>query len=324
MLPRRVRSVHLRCVRGRARALSCRPPGVAGTQGTPGKEPVIAPSVVEQAVEPVAVAGLCEFVQQYPRLFVLSGAGISTDSGIPGYRDADGGWKRPPPVLLQDFLRSASARQRYWARSMVGWPMVANARPNLAHEALAHLEAAGRLQQLVTQNVDGLHQQAGSSQVIELHGSLAEVLCLECGAMHSRASIQRALEVLNSQFQPAAAATAADGDADFEHGDLLREPLCPCCGGVLKPQVVFFGEGVPRDRVDGALKSLEQADAMLVVGSSLMVYSGFRFCEWADRMGKPIAAINLGRTRADHLLALKIERSCAEALTSLVEGLGID
>ena len=326
MLPRRVRSVHLRCVRGRARALSCRPPGVAGTQETPGKVPVIAPSVVEQAVERDAVAGLCGFVQQYPRLFVLSGAGISTDSGIPGYRDADGAWTRPPPVLLQDFLRSASARQRYWARSMVGWPRVANARPNIAHETLARLEAAGRLQQLVTQNVDGLHQQAGSSQVIELHGNLAEVLCLDCGTVHSRASIQQALEAVNSQFQPAAAATAADGDAEFEHGDLdlFQEPRCARCGGVLKPQVVFFGEGVPRDRVDGALTSLEQADAMLVVGSSLMVYSGFRFCESADRMGKPIAAINLGRTRADHLLALKIERSCAEALASLVEGLGID
>ena len=299
---------------------------MAGTQETPRKEHVIAASFVEPAVERDAVADLCEFAQQYPRLFVLSGAGISTDSGIPGYRDADGAWTRPPPVLLQDFLRSASARQRYWARSMVGWPRVANARPNLAHEALARLEAAKRLQQLVTQNVDGLHQQAGSSQVIELHGNLAEVRCLDCGAMQSRASIQRALETLNSQFQPAAAAMAADGDAEFEHGDLdlFREPRCTRCGGILKPQVVFFGERVPRDRVDGALRSLEQADAMLVVGSSLMVYSGFRFCEWADRMGKPIAAINIGRTRADHLLALKIERSCAEALASLLEGLDID
>lgn len=273
-----------------------------------------------------ALVDLCSFVRQYPRLFVLSGAGISTDSGIPGYRDADGRWRRTPPVLLQDFLRSASVRQRYWARSMVGWPTVANARPNTAHDALARFEAAGRLQQLVTQNVDGLHQRAGSTRVIELHGNLDQVVCLECGALHSRVSIQRILESLNPESQAASAPTAADGDADIERRnlDLFRVPQCSRCAGVLKPNVVFFGEGVPRDRVDGALRSLEQADAMLVVGSSLMVYSGFRFCEWADAMGKPIAAINLGRTRADHFLALKIERPCAEALTSLVERLGID
>jgi NAD-dependent SIR2 family protein deacetylase len=270
-------------------------------------------------------ADLCAFVQRYPRLFVLSGAGISTDSGIPGYRDADGCWKRTPPVLLRDFLGSEPVRQRYWARSMVGWPTVANARPNIAHDALARLEAAGRLQRLVTQNVDGLHQRAGSSRVIELHGNLEAVLCLECGALHSRALIQRTLESLNPEFQAATATTAADGDADIER-DLVafQVPHCLRCAGVLKPNVVFFGEGVPRERVDDAVASLKQADAMLVIGSSLMVYSGFRFCEWADTMGKPIAAINLGRTRADHLLALKIERPCAEALASLLERLGID
>jgi NAD-dependent SIR2 family protein deacetylase len=273
-----------------------------------------------------ALDNLVGFVQQYPRLFILSGAGISTDSGIPGYRDADGRWRRTAPVLLQDFLRFESVRQRYWARSMVGWPTVASARPNIAHGALARLEAAGRLQRLVTQNVDGLHQRAGSSEVIELHGNLDRVVCLECGALHSRASIQRTLESLNPEFQAAIAPTAADGDADVEWRDvdLFRLPQCPRCAGVLKPNVVFFGEGVPRDRVDGALTSLEQADAMLVIGSSLMVYSGFRFCERADTMGKPIAAVNLGRTRADHLLALKIERPCAEALASLLERLGID
>src|SRR5436309_3348832 len=164
------------------------------------------------------LADLCAFVQRYPRLFVLSGAGISTDSGIPGYRDADGRWRRTPPVLLQDFLRSESVRQRYWTRSMVGWPTVANARPNTAHDALARLEAAGRLQRLVTQNVDGLHQRAGSSQVIELHGNLERVDCLECRAGHSRASIQRMLQSLNPEFQ-AATAAAADGDAVIECRD---------------------------------------------------------------------------------------------------------
>ncbi|TMH49260.1 MAG: NAD-dependent protein deacetylase [Betaproteobacteria bacterium] len=230
------------------------------------------------------LADLCAFVQQYPRLFVLSGAGISTD-------------------FLQDFLASKAVRQRYWARSMAGWPTVANARPNMTHDALARLEAAGRLQRLVTQNVDGLHQRAGSSQVIELHGNLEAVVCLGCGALHSRAWIQRTLESLNPEFQAATATTAADGDADIER-DLaaFQVPHCSRCAGVLKPNVVFFGEGVPRERVDDAVGSLKHADAMLVIGSSLMVYSGFRFCEWADTMGKPIAAVNLGRTRADHTL----------------------
>jgi NAD-dependent SIR2 family protein deacetylase len=278
-----------------------------------------------RSVERHDLDDLCIFAQRYPRLFVLSGAGISTDSGIPAYRDADGQWRRTPPVLLQDFLASEPVRQRYWARSMAGWPAVANARPNIAHDALARLESAGRLQRLVTQNVDGLHQRAGSSRVVELHGNLEAVVCLGCGALHSRAWIQRTLESLNPEFQAATATTAADGDADIERDlEAFQVPHCSRCAGVLKPNVVFFGEGVPRERVDDAVAALKHADAMLVIGSSLMVYSGFRFCEWADTMGKPIAAVNLGRTRADHLLALKIERPCAEALESLLERLGID
>jgi NAD-dependent SIR2 family protein deacetylase len=274
----------------------------------------------------VDVADLFDFVQMHPRLFVLTGAGVSTDSGIPGYRDADGRWKRAPPVLLQDFLRSESVRKRYWARSMAGWPVVAHARPNGSHTALARLEAAGKLHRLVTQNVDGLHQRAGSSDVIELHGNIGRVVCLDCGADHSRESIQRTLEADNPGFPGVNASAAADGDADLEGRYLhaIRVPPCAHCAGVLKPDVVFFGESVPRVRVDAAMKSLEQADALLVVGSSLMVYSGYRFCEWACRMGKPMAAVNLGRTRADHLLSLKVERSCAGALASLVERLGID
>jgi NAD-dependent SIR2 family protein deacetylase len=272
------------------------------------------------------LSDLHHFVRQYPRLFVLSGAGVSTDSGIPGYRDSEGRWKRTPPVLLQDFLSYRSVRQRYWVRSMVGWGVVARANPNAAHYGLAKLEAAGRLRQLVTQNVDGLHQRAGSSDVIELHGNLRRVRCMDCGADHSRESVQRTLEAENTDFLAAGAMVAPDGDADLEpyRVEAFRIPLCESCGGVLKPDVVFFGEGVPRDRVDAAVGSLEQSDAVLVIGSSLMVYSGFRFCEWARNMGKPIAAINLGRTRADHLFSLKIERSCAETLMSLIEHLGID
>lgn len=273
-----------------------------------------------------ALTDLYHFVQRHPRLLVLSGAGISTASGIPGYRDADGHWKGRQPVLLQDFLRSALERQRYWARSMVGWPTMANALPNAAHRAVAKLEAAGHVQRLVTQNVDGLHQRAGSADVIELHGNVGRALCLDCGQEHSRASIQWMLESDNPGFAGAAAAPAPDGDAHFESErfDTFRVPVCARCAGLLKPDVVFFGESVPRDRVCAATQELAQADALLVIGSSLMVYSGYRFCTWAGKMGKPIAAVNLGHTRADPLLTLKVEQSCEQALALLVDQLGRD
>ena len=264
---------------------------------------------------------LQDFVRQHPRLFILTGAGVSADSGIPGYRDENGNWKRRPPVMLQDFLGSEATRQRYWARSMIGWPVVARAQPNSAHAALAALEAMQRLHMLVTQNVDGLHQRAGSIEVIELHGSIGRVICLACGATQARETVQRALMEMNPRYWDEVAETAPDGDADLEHCwlDEFSVPQCGRCGGMLKPDVVFFGEGIPRPRVDAARVALAEADAMLVVGSSLMVYSGFRLCEQAHAMGKPIAAVNLGRTRADHLFTLKVEHGCGEALTDLVE-----
>jgi len=266
------------------------------------------------------LSDLRDFIARHPRLFVLSGAGVSTDSGIPGYRDEAGRWKRKPPVTMQDFLRAETARKRYWARSMVGWPIIANARPNAAHDALARLEEWGRLRQLVTQNVDGLHQRAGSSKVLELHGNLGSVTCVDCSLEHAREAMQRILESANPGFPRPFATAAPDGDADVASIDCeaFEVPGCPRCGGVLKPDVVFFGDNVPRERVNVALKALDEADAMLVVGSSLMVYSGFRFCERAFGRGIPIAAINLGRTRADHLLALKVELPCAETLSALV------
>jgi NAD-dependent SIR2 family protein deacetylase len=264
---------------------------------------------------------LHDFAQRHRRLFVLTGAGVSADSGIPGYRDENGHWKRRAPVMLQDFLRSEATRQRYWARSMIGWPVVAHAQANAAHAALASLEAMERLQLLVTQNVDGLHQQAGSTEIIELHGNIGRVICLGCGATHARETVQVTLAERNPAFLDAVAQTAPDGDADLEDCglDAFRVPRCGHCGGMLKPDVVFFGEGVPRVRVDAALAALGEADAMLVVGSSLMVYSGYRFCEHAHGMGKPIAAINRGRTRADHLFTLKVEHGCGEVLTELAE-----
>ena len=270
------------------------------------------------------MADLHDFLHRHARLFVLSGAGVSTASGIPGYRDDDGRWTRRPPVTLQEFLRSPAARQRYWFRSMLGWPLVASASPNEAHRALARLEAARGHTRLVTQNVDGLHQRAGSAEVVELHGTVGRVVCLDCGAGHARADVQQALVRENPGFVEAHATAAPDGDADAEPAAIadFRVPACTGCGGLLKPDVVFFGENVPRDRLGVAMGALEQADAMLVVGSSLMVYSGYRFCERAAALGKPIAAINRGRTRADHLFELKVEQACGEALSAAVERLG--
>ncbi len=259
------------------------------------------------------------FVRRHSRLFVLSGAGVSTASGIADYRDKDGRWKRSPPVNVQDFVESPAVRRRYWARGMIGWPTIACARPNQAHAALAHLQAAATVCRLVTQNVDGLHQRAGSDHVIELHGSIAQVICLECDIRVTRSDIQQWLEAANPAYARRCAASAPDGDADIDPVDWdgFKAPDCPRCRGILKPDVVFFGDTVPRERVAEALEALEQADALLVVGSSLMLYSGYRFCESARRMQKPIAAINLGRTRADHLFQVKIERPCAEVLVDL-------
>ena len=263
---------------------------------------------------------LLRFVRTHPRLFVLTGAGLSTASGIPAYRDEFGGWQRKPPVNLSDFVRLPSARRRLWARSMIGWPMIMAATPNPGHSALARLQTAGFVQQIVTQNVDGLHRRAGSDRVIELHGNLEEIICLDCGTRSPRAQMQHRLEEINENFRRKGAAQEPDGDAAVGSFGLeaFEVPACLRCGGILKPDVVFFGEAVPRERMAQAMEALKQAQAILVVGSSLMVHSGFRFCQTAAQWGMPIAAINLGRTRADALFDLKIERPCAEALQELL------
>ena len=260
---------------------------------------------------------------------VLTGAGCSVASGIPEYRDHQGSWKSRPPVRFAEFVASASVRRRYWARSLFGWERVAAAVPNSVHRALSRLEQAGRLSAVVTQNVDALHQRAGSRRVIDLHGRLDEVECLECGNRVARKDLQDVLLSWNRDFVAAARGGAAsspaarpDGDASLE-GDFsaFRVPDCPACGGVLKPAVVFFGENVPRDRVQSALGALARADALLVVGSSLMVFSGYRFCLAARDLGKPMAAVNLGRTRADEMLSLKVVADCGSALAAAAEAL---
>lgn len=260
------------------------------------------------------------FIGRHERLFVLTGAGCSTNSGIPDYRDAEGRWKRAQPMTFQAFMGSHPARQRYWARSLVGWRSFGKVRPNGAHAALAQLETMGRSELLLTQNVDRLHQAAGSSRVVDLHGRLDRVRCMGCGWETPREAMQEALVRENGAWAGLGAAQAPDGDAELEGVDFSAfvVPPCAACGGVLKPDVVFFGEGVPRARVDAAFEALGRADAVLVVGSSLMVYSGFRFVQAAARAGKPVAAVNLGRTRADDVLALKVEQPCAEALAFLL------
>lgn len=260
---------------------------------------------------------LPDFIQRHAPLFVLTGAGCSTDSGIPDYRDSDGQWKRAEPIRYQSFLRDPAARGRYWAGSFVGWPRVAVARPNAAHQALAALEQCGLLTQLVTQNVDGLHQRGGSRRVLDLHGRLDIVDCLDCGLRLTRDRMQQLLAASNPHFEPLRAdASAPDGDVLLDSGAAsdFRVPPCPDCGGVLKPAVVFFGENVPRPRVTRAFARLMESRGVLVVGSSLTVFSGYRFCLEAAKRGLPIALLNRGCTRADALAALKLDTGCAEAL----------
>ena len=263
---------------------------------------------------------LREFLDRHEKLFVLTGAGCSTGSGIPDYRDADGEWKRGKPIMLQDFLASHRARQHYWARSLIGFRRMRAARPNGAHRALAALESQGRVAQLVTQNVDGLHQAAGSRSVIDLHGRVDVVRCLTCERRIPREEVQAVLVERNPGLAALDAIEAPDGDAALDGVEFagFDVPACEACGGLLKPDVVFFGEAVPAERVRHAFAALDEADAMLVVGSSLMVYSGYRFAEQAARVGKPIAAVNLGCTRADPLLSLKIAAPCADALAFLL------
>ena len=285
---------------------------------------------------------LREFIQRHSRLFVLTGAGCSTDSGIPDYRNADGEWKRAQPVQFRSFMDDALTRKRYWARSLVGWQRFGRARPNDAHRALAALERRGRVGLLVTQNVDGLHQAAGSAAVVDLHGRLDTVRCMSCERRLPREELQQQLLERNPEWADLDAEDAPDGDADLkiqacgariarsQAAEVAQRPsawdfssfdvpACEECGGVLKPDVVFYGESVPRERVTMAMQGVTESDAMLVVGTSLMVFSGYRFAREAAAAGKPIATVNLGRTRADDLVSLKVRRSCTEALAFLLE-----
>ncbi|AUX43225.1 NAD-dependent deacetylase [Sorangium cellulosum] len=257
------------------------------------------------------------------RLVVLTGAGCSTESGIPDYRGPETRRRARNPIQGREFSRSAEIRQRYWARAVIGWERFSRAEPNPAHHALARLERGGLLEGLITQNVDGLHHAAGSRRVIELHGALSEVACLACGAVEPRAALQERLLALNPGWLRLAADLAPDGDADLpaEHVARFQAPACLRCDGPLKPRVVFFGENVPRPIVDDAFALVDAADVLLVVGSSLAVFSGYRFVLRAAQRGIPIAMINLGSARGEELGTVKIEARAGEVLPRLAEAL---
>lgn len=271
------------------------------------------PPVLHEPEE--AGALLAEFIHRYPRLMILTGAGVSTDSGIPDYRDGDGAWKRKQPVQHADFMENFHTRQRYWGRSLIGWPVMRTATPNPAHHHISDLELLNHSSLVVTQNVDRLHQKAGTRGVTDLHGRADEVVCMSCGYRCPRDDVHDRCAQLNPGFDKYTAETAPDGDADLDVDFSDFRPVgCPKCDGILKPDVVFFGDFVPKERVYSALDTLKQSDGLVVIGSSLMVYSGLRFCRYASQWNKPIATLNLGRTRADELVSLKLNARIGETL----------
>lgn len=258
------------------------------------------------------------------RAAVLTGAGLSTDSGIPDYRGPDS----PPsnPMTIRQFTSDPAFRQRYWARNHVGWRHMHDTLPNAGHRALASLERMGAVAGIITQNVDLLHTKAGSQNVVNLHGTYAEVICLQCGLTMTREHLADQLEALNPGFTERAEAVggiavAPDADAMITETSSFRYLDCPNCGGMLKPHIVYFGESVSKPVVDRSYSLVDEADALLVAGSSLTVFSGLRFVRHAAAAGKPVAIINRGTTRGDGLATVKLDAGCSELLVLLADEL---
>ncbi|RBY95088.1 NAD-dependent protein deacetylase [Blastococcus sp. TF02-8] len=251
---------------------------------------------------------------------VLSGAGLSTDSGIPDYRGATGSLRRHTPMTYQTFTRDPRGRHRYWARSFVGWRQMRDARPNEGHRAVAALQGAGLLSGVITQNVDGLHQAGGARDVVELHGGLDRTVCLGCGGIAGRAELDDRLQAVNPHFGPRAQEINPDGDAELPDevldGFVMVDCLA-CGGGPLKPDVVFFGETVPRDRVDSCFAMVEQAGSLVVLGSSLTVMSGYRFVLRAAKLGIPVAIVTVGPTRGDAKADVRVDAPLGVVLPEL-------
>ncbi|TQN37598.1 NAD-dependent SIR2 family protein deacetylase [Blastococcus colisei] len=251
---------------------------------------------------------------------VLSGAGLSTDSGIPDYRGAGGSLRRHTPMTYQTFTRDPRDRHRYWARSFVGWRQIREARPNEGHRAVGDLQAAGLLGGVITQNVDGLHQAGGADGVVELHGGLDRTVCLNCGDVASRAALDGRLQEANPHFGPRTDEVNPDGDAELPDEVLdgfVMVDCVVCGGGPLKPDVVFFGETVPRDRVERCFGLVESAGSLLVLGSSLTVMSGYRFVLRAAKLGIPVAIVNVGPTRGDAKADVRVDAPLGVVLPAL-------
>jgi NAD-dependent SIR2 family protein deacetylase len=263
---------------------------------------------------------LQDFLVDKRNLVVLSGAGISVGSGIPTYRDKAGNWKRSDPIQHQDFMSRKSARQRYWLRSYSGWPAVASAVPSPSHHAIAELERREFVKMVVTQNVDRLHQQAGSRNVIDLHGRLDEVICMHCHRVIPRHALQPKLKLLNPFFSQQGE-MAPDGDADVAEDSVSSVEVPPCedCDGILKPNVVFFGDNVDKSIVQHVYDGIDDSDGMLIVGTSLKVFSGYRFCRYAAKQGKPIASINPGLSRGDDLIQTIVRGDSDDVLTPVLK-----
>lgn len=268
------------------------------------------------------IAQLQDFILHSKKLFVLTGAGISTESGIPDYRSEGVGLyatSRNRPVQYADFLKSAEIRQRYWARNYVGWPRFSSFQPNDSHKILSKWEHAGKVHWLVTQNVDTLHYKARSMQVTELHGSAHQTICLSCHRKFLRTEMQERIKNLNPSWHAHSLQIAPDGDVSLSQEQVqgFKVPECTSCGGILKPEIVFFGDNVPRSTVDLVNSKLDESDSVLVIGSSLEVYSGYRIATRAHKHGIPLAILNIGKTRADGLAQLKISARCGEMLRQI-------
>ncbi|XP_076870604.1 NAD-dependent protein lipoamidase sirtuin-4, mitochondrial isoform X2 [Brachyhypopomus gauderio] len=274
------------------------------------------------SVDRTSLEQLQTFISQASRLFVITGAGLSTESGIPDYRSEGVGLyarTNRRPMQHVEFVRNAKARQRYWARNFVGWPQFSSHLPNSAHYALRNWEKKGKVHWLVTQNVDALHSKAGQQSLTELHGCSHRVMCLGCRQLTTREELQKHFAALNPSWKVGAGEMAPDGDVLLEDEQVLnfRVPACQACGGILKPDVTFFGDTVDRAIVQFVQDRLAECDAVLVAGSSLQVYSGYRFLLAAKERRIPVAILNIGHTRADHLAEIKVSARCGEVLSTL-------
>ncbi|PYE34620.1 NAD-dependent SIR2 family protein deacetylase [Idiomarina fontislapidosi] len=271
--------------------------------------------------DPVSeIASATQLLRDNAPFTVLSGAGISTDSGIPAYRNAQGQWVHAPPMQHHDFMADDSARKRYWARSLAGWLNLYHAQPNHAHHIITQLQQRGYVDTVITQNVDGLHQKAGSTAVINLHGYANDIICMACGGKSARFDLHHRYAQLNPQFNQPSNTLKPDGDAvltaptdDFKLID------CDHCGGILKPDVVYFGDNVPKARVEACYKAIDDSQGLLVVGSSLKVFSGFRFARYAHQQNKPVIILTQGITRADDLATVKLDATIADTLGQINE-----